>query len=489
MALLPLSRPDLLRTEPFVDGTFHARGRATLRVVDPATDAVVAEVSRSTADDLERALASAHAAFPTLAKKTARARGRVLARLAELFATHREDLARILTAEQGKPLAEARTEVDYAASFYTYYAEQAPRVNGEIIPASREDQRIHVVPVPVGVGGVITPWNFPHAMIARKLAPAFAVGCPVVIKPASQTPLSALALAVLAEEAGFPAGAIHVLPADHEDAGRIGDVLCTDPRVRKLSFTGSTAVGKALLEKCAGTLKHVGLELGGNAPFLVFDDADLDAAVEGLLVAKLRNAGQTCVAANRVLVQSRVHDDFVARLEAKMRALVVGDGTEEGVSIGPLIDARAVEKVQRHVEDARARGARLVMGGSVHPRGARFYTPTLLLDVTPAMTMACEETFGPVAGITRFDDEAEGIALANDTPYGLAAYAYARDLARVHRIVDGLETGMVGVNTGLVSNADAPFGGVKESGLGREGSHHGIEGWIERKYICLGGLG
>ena len=489
MTFPTLDDPSLLRHLPFIDGAFRSTGTARMTVDDPATGKQIAEVVRVTESDIEAAIASAHAAFRPLAKQTARERAKVLAKLAALFVTHREDLARILTAEQGKPLTEARGEIDYAASFYAYYAEEAPRVNGELIPALRTDQRVMVMPVPVGVGAIITPWNFPHAMIARKLAPAYAVGCPVVIKPAGLTPLSALALAVLAQRAGFPKGALHVLTADHEDATRLGDTLCADTRIRKLSFTGSTAVGKMLLAKCAPTLKHVGLELGGNAPFLVFDDADLDAAVDGLMVAKFRNAGQTCVAANSVLVQASVHDAFVERLEARMRTLVVGEGTDVDVTIGPLIDTRAVAKVSEHVGDARTRGARVVLGGDIDPRGERFYAPTLMVGVDASMRMSCEETFGPVAGIVRFETEAEGLALANDTPYGLAAYAYARDLARVHRLIDGLDSGMVGLNTGLVSNADAPFGGVKESGLGREGSHHGVEGWIDRKYVCLGGLG
>lgn len=488
MALLPLYRPSLLRDAPYLDGRFEGAGSDVLTVQDPATGKAVATVKRSTREDVERAVASAHAAFRPLAARTARERGRILRNLADLFQTHKEDLARILTAEQGKPLAEARGEIDYATAFYTFYSEEAPRVGGEIIPPPRADQRILVTTMPVGVVAIITPWNFPHAMIARKVAPAFAVGCPVVIKPAGQTPLSALALAVLAEEAGFPKGTINVLPTSHEDSAYVGDVFCADARIRKLTFTGSTPVGKKLLEKCAPTMKHVSLELGGNAPFLVFDDADLDAAVEGLMIAKFRNAGQTCVAANRVLVQASVHDAFVAKLEAKMRGLVVGDGTRDGVTIGPLIDERAVEKVKKHIEDAERRGAHVVMGGAKDPHGPRFVPPTLLTGVTPAMQMSCEETFGPVAGVVKFGTEEEGLALANDTPFGLAAYAYTQGLARAHRVMDGLVSGMVGLNTGLVSNADAPFGGVKESGMGREGSKHGIEGFIERKYVCLGGL-
>ncbi|HJL49718.1 MAG TPA: NAD-dependent succinate-semialdehyde dehydrogenase, partial [Polyangiaceae bacterium LLY-WYZ-15_(1-7)] len=388
-----------------------------------------------------------------------------------------------------KPLREAKGEMAYARSFLTWFAEEARRVYGETIPAHRKGARLLVLRQPVGVTAAITPWNFPTAMITRKLGPALAVGCTMVIKPAEATPLSALALAALAEEAGVPKGVLHVLTGDREDAPTIGGVLTSDARVRKLSFTGSTAVGKALLEQCAGTVKRVSLELGGNAPFLVFDDADVDAAVEGCMMAKFRNSGQSCVAANRILVQAGVHDAFVEKLAARIDALKTGPGLEDGVDVGPVIDERAVAKLERHVGDAKDKGAVVKLGGGRHALGRSFFEPSLLTGVTPEMVMTREETFGPVAGVVRFETEEEALAIANDAEVGLASYFYARDVGRIWRVSEALESGMVGVNTGLVSTTVAPFGGIKESGLGREGSRHGVDDWTELKYVCVDGLG
>ena len=398
---------------------------------------------------------------------------------------NRDDLAIIMTSEQGKPLAEARGEVDYAASFIEFYAEEAKRVYGEISPSHRADSRILVMKQPIGVIAAITPWNFPAAMITRKVAPALAVGCTAVIKPAPETPLTALALGVLAERAGLPAGVLNIITGD---APAIGKVMCEDPLVRAVGFTGSTEVGKLLMRQAAGTVKKVGLELGGNAPFIVFDDADIDAAVEGAMFSKFRNMGQTCVCSNRIYVQDSVYDAFVEKLAIAVSKLKVGNGLDSGVTQGPLINAEAIDKVENHIADALAKGARLVQGGHRHALGATFFEPTVLADLTAGMRIAREETFGPVAPVFRFSDENEVIALANDSPFGLASYFYARDLGRVFRVAEALEFGMVGVNTGAISTELAPFGGVKESGLGREGSRHGIEEFVEIKYLCLGGL-
>ena len=487
---MKLLEPALLRSQAFVGGRWiDADSGATFRVLDPATGEVLARVPRLGVAETRRAVEAAAAAQSGWRARTARERGQILRRMAELCLENEADLAMLITREEGKPLAEARGEVAYAASFLEWFAEEGRRVYGDTIPAHRPDARLLVVKEPIGVGAAITPWNFPAAMITRKIGPALAAGCAVVVKPAEATPLTALALAELAARAGLPAGVLGVVTGDAEDAPAIGAELCASRDVRCLSFTGSTAVGKLLMAQCAGTLKRVCLELGGNAPFLVFDDADLGAAVEGALLSKYRNSGQTCVCANRILVQDGIHDRFVAALAERVRAMKVGPGVEPGVAIGPLIDEEGFAKVERHVRDATDRGARCLLGGRPHPLGGSFYEPTLLVGVTPEMAMSNEETFGPVAGITRFRDEAEAVHLANDTPFGLAAYLYARDAARLWRVAGALECGMVGINTGLVSAAEAPFGGTKESGLGREGSRYGIEEWTEVKYLCWGGLG
>ncbi|MBX9716788.1 MAG: NAD-dependent succinate-semialdehyde dehydrogenase, partial [Burkholderiaceae bacterium] len=395
-------------------------------------------------------------------------------------------LARIMTAEQGKPLAEAKGEVAYGASFLEWFAEEAKRVYGETVPATDANKRVLVIKQPVGVCAAITPWNFPIAMITRKVAPALAAGCTVVIKPAEQTPLSALAVAELAQRAGMPAGVLNIVTADSEQSIAIGNVLCASDTVRHLSFTGSTEVGRILMKQCAPTVKKLSLELGGNAPFIVFDDADIDSAVEGALISKYRNAGQTCVCANRLYVQDSVYDAFVDKLAAKVRAIQVGNGFDAGVTQGPMIDANAVAKIESHVADALAKGARLLVGG--HKMGGQYYEPTVLADTTADMLCAREETFGPVAPVFRFHAEAEAIALANATEFGLASYFYSRDIGRIFRVGEALEYGMVGVNTGLISTAEVPFGGVKQSGLGREGSHHGIDDYVEIKYLCLGDI-
>jgi succinate-semialdehyde dehydrogenase/glutarate-semialdehyde dehydrogenase len=479
----------LRKTRAYVGGQWiEADSRATVAVRDPATGEEIARVPRLGAAETRRAIDAAQAAQPAWRARTAADRAAVLRRFAALCGEHADDLATLITSEEGKPLAEARGEVAYAASFIDWFAEEARRVYGETIPAHRADARVLVVREPIGVGAAITPWNFPAAMITRKIAPALAVGCAVVVKPAEATPLTALALAELGARAGLPAGVLSVVTGDRSDAAAIGGELTSNEAVRCVSFTGSTAVGKALMAQCATTVKRVCLELGGNAPFLVFDDADLDAAVEGAVLSKFRNAGQTCVCANRILVQDGIHDRFVAALGERVAAMKVGPGTEPGVAIGPLVDEKGFAKVERHVADARKRGAEVRIGGRPHALGRTFYEPTLLTGVTLDMAMANEETFGPVAGILRFRDEAEAIRTANATPFGLAAYFYARDAARIWRVAEGLETGMVGINTGLISTPEVPFGGVKQSGLGREGSHHGIEEWVEIKYLCWGGI-
>ena len=486
---MKLLDPSLLRTQAWVGGAWiDADARATVAVRDPATGAEIARVPRLGVAETRRAIEAARAAQPAWRARTAKERSDVLRRFAALCAENEADLALLVTREEGKPIAESRGEVAYAASFLDWFAEEARRVYGETIPAHRRDARVVVVREPIGVGAAITPWNFPAAMITRKIAPALAVGCSVVVKPAEATPLTALALAELGARAGLPAGVLNVVTGDRADAAAIGGELTSNEAVRCVSFTGSTAVGKGLMEQCARTVKRVCLELGGNAPFVVFDDADLDAAVEGAVLSKFRNAGQTCVCANRILVQDGIHDRFVAALAERVRAMKVGAGTEAGVAIGPLVDEKGFAKVERHVADARARGAQIVVGGRPHALGRTFYEPTLMTGVTLDMAMANEETFGPVAGVTRFRDEAEAIRIANDTPFGLAAYFYARDAARIWRVAEALESGMVGINTGLISTPEVPFGGVKQSGLGREGSHHGLEEWVELKYLCWGGI-
>jgi succinate-semialdehyde dehydrogenase/glutarate-semialdehyde dehydrogenase len=481
-----LKDPSLLRQQAFIDGAWCAADDgATVDIRNPANGSVVGAVPVMRAGETRRAIDAASRAMPEWAKRTAKDRATVLRRFAELMVANADDLAVIMTSEQGKPLAEARGEVTYAASFLEWFAEEGKRVYGEIIPTFRADARLMVLRQPVGVAAAITPWNFPAAMITRKLGPALAAGCTFVCKPAPQTPFSALALAELGARAGLPAGVLNVVTGDAE---AIGGGFTGDPRVRKLSFTGSTAVGKKLLAQCADTVKKVSLELGGNAPFIVFDDADLDAAVQGAMASKYRNTGQTCVCANRLFVQAGVYEEFAARLVKAVAGLRVGDGLAGPTDQGPLIDARALAKVEAHVADAVGQGARIASGGRRHALGGNFYEPTVLLDVTPGMRVAREETFGPVAPLIRFTDEAEAVRMANDTAAGLAAYFYTRDLARSWRVQEALEYGLVGVNTGLISTEVAPFGGVKESGIGREGSRHGIDEYTELKYVCVGGL-
>ncbi len=487
MAAIKLQDPGLFREQCHIDGEWiDAADARTLPVTNPATGALLGHVPNMGAAETRQAIAAASAAFPLWRDKTAKDRCAILRRWYELMMTHQEDLARIMTAEQGKPLAEARGEIAYAASFIEWFAEEGRRVYGDVIPQHQADKRIVVLKEPIGVCVAITPWNFPAAMITRKVGPALAAGCTMVVKPATATPFSALAMAVLAERVGVPKGVLSVLTGS---AAAIGGEMTSNPAVRKLSFTGSTEIGKKLMAQCAATVKKTSMELGGNAPFIVFDDADLDAAVEGAIVSKYRNKGQTCVCANRLLVQNQVYDAFAEKLAARVGTLKVGNGVDEGVLMGPLIDAGAVAKVEEHIADALAKGARVLVGGGRHALGGLFFQPTVLADVTPAMMVAREETFGPVAPLFRFKDEAEAIRMSNDTEFGLAAYFYGRDIGRIWRVAEALEYGIVGINTGLISTAEAPFGGVKESGLGREGSKYGIEDYLEVKYLCLGGIG
>ena len=487
--LATLADPGLLKTDALINGAWTS-GQANhprFTVTDPATGLALAEVANLGAIDAAAAISAAEKAWPAWRAKTAKERGAILMKWFALLHQHADDLARIMTAEQGKPLTEARGEVGYGASFIEWFAEESKRIYGETIPTTDNNKRYLVIKQPIGVCAAITPWNFPIAMITRKVAPALAAGCPVIIKPAEQTPLSALAVAELAQRAGMPAGVLNVLCADSDNSIEIGKVLCSSDVVRHLSFTGSTEVGRILARQCANTIKKVSLELGGNAPFIVFDDADIDSAVEGAMVSKYRNAGQTCVCANRLYVQAGVYDSFVAKLAAKASGIKVGNGFEAGIQQGPLIDDAAIAKVESHVADALAKGARVVVGGQ--KVGERFYTPTVLADATSDMLCAKEETFGPVAPVFRFDTEAEVIALANATEFGLASYFYSRDIGRVFRVGEALEYGMVGVNTGLISTAEVPFGGVKQSGLGREGARQGIDDYVEVKYLCLGDIG
>ncbi len=479
------SSPELLMDKAYIDGQWR-EGARTFAVTNPANGEELARVPDMGAEEAREAVAAAERAFPAWRKKTAKERANLLRRWFEEIMAHQEDLARLMTLEQGKPLAESRGEVAYGASFVEFYAEEAKRVAGETLPGHGVDKRILVFREPIGVVAAITPWNFPLAMITRKCAPALAVGCSVVVKPAEATPLTALALAKLAEDAGLPAGVLNVITASR--GAEVGEVLSTDPRVRKISFTGSTAVGKKLLAQCAGTVKKASMELGGNAPFIVFDDADLDAAVEGALASKYRNSGQTCVCTNRFLVQDGIHDTFLEKLAARVKELKVGSGLEEGVVQGPLINQAAVEKVQTHIDDALEKGGRLVCGGRPHDLGGTFFEPTVIAEVNDTMRVAREETFGPLAPVFRFTTDEEAIALANATEFGLAAYFYARDYRRIWHVSEGLEYGMVAVNEGILSTELAPFGGVKESGLGREGSRHGLEEFTELKYVCIGGL-
>ncbi len=483
--LSTLNDPSLLKTDALIGGEWVA-GPARFDVADPATGLKLADVALLGAAETEAAIAAAARAWPVWRAKTAKERAAVLMKWFALLHQHADDLARIMTAEQGKPLAEARGEVIYGASFIDWFAEEAKRLYGETIPTTDNNKRYLVIKQPIGVCAAITPWNFPIAMITRKVAPALAAGCTVVIKPAEATPLSALAVTELAQRAGMPAGVLNVVTSDAEGSIAVGKVLCASDAVRHLSFTGSTEVGRILAAQCAPTIKKLSLELGGNAPFIVFDDADLDSAVEGAMVSKYRNAGQTCVCANRFYVQSGVYDRFVDKLAAKAQTIKVGNGFEAGISQGPMIDEQAITKVESHVADALAKGAKVVVGGT--REGERFYTPPVLSGVTSDMLCAREETFGPVAPVFRFETEDEVVALANNTEFGLASYFYSRDVGRIFRVGEALEYGMVGINTGLISTAEVPFGGVKQSGLGREGAHQGMDDYVELKYLCLGDI-
>ncbi len=483
---LGLSDPSLFRQQAYVNGEWiDSDSGETIEVNNPATGEILAEVPKLGAIEVRRAIEAAAAAFPDWRDRVAKERAVILRRFYDLMLENQDDLAIILTSEQGKPLAEARGEIGYAASFLEWFGEEAKRVYGDTIPAHQADKRIVVLKQPIGVCAGITPWNFPSGMLTRKAAPALAAGCTFVLKPASQTPLSALALCELAERAGMPPGVLSVVTGN---AREIGGELTSNPTVRKLGFTGSTEIGKLLMAQCAGTVKKVSLELGGNAPFIVFDDADIEAAVEGAIMCKFRNAGQTCVCANRIFVQDAVYDEFTEKLVKATSELVVRPGLEDGSQIGPLIDAAAIEKVEQHVKNAVGNGAELLLGGQPHEFGGTFYQPTVLSDVSTDMDLSCEETFGPVAGLIRFSTEEEGVAMANDTELGLAAYFYATDHGRVWRVSEALEAGIVGVNTGIISTEVAPFGGVKESGIGREGSKYGIDDWVEIKYVCMGGI-
>ena len=484
--MMQLKDPTLLRQQCFVNGQWcDADSGETCAVTNPATGEKIGTVPKMGATETRRAIAAADAAWAAWRTTTGKERSAVLRRWNDLMLANADDLAMIMTVEQGKPLAEAKGEVVYAASFIEWFAEEAKRVNGDTLQSPWADRRIVVIKQPIGVCAAITPWNFPAAMITRKVGPALAAGCPMVLKPALATPYSALALAVLAERAGVPAGVFSVLTGS---SGAIGGEMTSNPTVRKLTFTGSTEVGRVLMQQCAATIKKLSLELGGNAPFIVFDDADLDAAVEGAIVSKYRNAGQTCVCANRLYVQDGVYDAFAKKLVVAVEKLKVGNGVEPGVVPGPLIDGAAVAKVEQHIADALAKGGRLLTGGKRHALGHSFFQPTVIADTTPEMMVAHEETFGPLAPLFRFKTDAEAIALANDTEFGLASYFYSRDIGRIWRVAEGLESGMVGINTGLISNEIAPFGGVKQSGLGREGSKYGMDDYLVIKYLCMGGL-
>ncbi|MEZ5657934.1 MAG: NAD-dependent succinate-semialdehyde dehydrogenase [Burkholderiaceae bacterium] len=486
---LSLTHSPLLRQDGYVGGKWTpAASGKRFAVTNPANGETIAEVADMGAAETRQAIEAARDAMPAWRRKTAKERAVILRRWFDLIIAHGDDLALLMTTEQGKPLAEAKGEVVYGASFVEWFAEEGKRAYGEIIPSFAADRRILVMREPIGVCGAITPWNFPIAMITRKLAPAFAAGCTAVCKPAEATPLSALALAQLAEEAGFPAGVFNIVTGAEDKAPEIGKALCESPIVRKISFTGSTEVGRILLRQSADTVKKLSLELGGNAPFIVFDDADLDAAVEGTMASKYRNAGQTCVCANRIYVQDSVYDEFAEKLAARVAGFKVGAGTEEGVTIGPLIDEAALAKVESHISDATGKGARIVTGGARHERGGLFFQPTILANVTQDMKVAREETFGPVAPLFRFKTEEEAVAMANATEFGLASYFYARDMGRIFRVAEGIESGMVCVNSGILSTEVAPFGGVKQSGLGREGSHLGLDEYLEVKYVCLAGM-
>lgn len=484
--MITLKDPSLLRHQCYINGAWvDAPDGATLAVHNPANGAALGTVPYMGAADTAAAISAASTAWPAWRKKTAKERSALLRKWNDLMLENADDLAMIMTVEQGKPLAEAKGEIGYAASFIEWFAEEAKRVAGETLQSPWPDRRLVVTKEPIGVCAAITPWNFPSAMITRKVGPALAAGCPIVVKPAELTPYSALALAVLAERAGIPAGVFNVITGD---ARAIGGEMTSNPVVRKLSFTGSTAVGRLLMQQCAPTIKKLSLELGGNAPFIVFDDADLDAAVEGAIASKYRNAGQTCVCANRLYVQDGVYDAFAAKLVAAVAKLKVGNGAEAGVTQGPLIEEKAVVKVEQHIADAVAKGGKVLTGGARHALGHGFFQPTIIADVNSDMLVATEETFGPLAPLFRFHKDEEVLAMANNTEFGLAAYFYSRDIGRIWRVAEGLESGMVGVNTGLISNEIAPFGGVKQSGLGREGSSYGMDDYLVIKYICMGGI-
>lgn len=483
---LNLNDPDLLRMQGLIGGVWcDADNGETLEVKNPATGEIVGTTPLMGAAETRRAIEAASAAMPAWAGKTAKERANILRKWHDLMLENVEDLARIMTIEMGKPLAEARGEVAYAASFIEWFAEEGKRIYGDTIPEHQNDKRIVVIKQPIGVTVAITPWNFPVAMITRKAAPALAAGCPMVIKPAELTPYSAFAMAVIAERAGIPAGILGIVTGD---APAIGTEMTSNPIVQKLTFTGSTAVGKLLMEQCAGTVKKTSMELGGNAPFIVFDDANLEEAVEAAIASKYRNSGQTCVCANRMYIQSGIHDAFLEKFSEQVKNLKVGNGLDDGVMQGPLIVEAAVQKVERHIDDAVAKGAEIALGGKRHSLGQTFFEPTILTGVTQDMTVAREETFGPMAAIFKFDDEQEVIAMANDTEFGLAAYLCARDIGRIWRVSEALEYGIVGVNTGIISTEVAPFGGVKQSGIGREGSKYGIDDYLEIKYMCIGGI-
>ena len=484
--MLNLKDPTLLRQQCFIDGAWcDANDASTFTVTNPATGEAIGTAPHMGAEETRRAIDAANAAWPAWRKKTARERALILRKWNDLMLENADDLALLMTAEQGKPLPEAKGEVAYAASFLEWFGEQAKRIEGDTLQSPWADRRTVVTREPIGVCAAITPWNFPAAMITRKVGPALAAGCPIVVKPAELTPFSALAMAVLAERAGVPKGVFSVITGDSK---AIGGEMTSNPIVRKVSFTGSTAVGRLLMAQSAPTIKKLSLELGGNAPFIVFDDADIDAAVEGAIASKYRNAGQTCVCANRLYVQDGVYDAFADKLVAAVNKLKVGNGVEAGVTQGPLIEEKAVLKVEQHIADALSKGAKLAVGGKRHELGHSFFQPTVLTGVTPDMLVATEETFGPLAPLFRFKTEEEVIAMANDTEFGLAAYFYSRDIGRVWRVAEALESGMVGVNTGLISNEIAPFGGVKQSGLGREGSKYGMDDYLVIKYICMGGI-
>jgi succinate-semialdehyde dehydrogenase/glutarate-semialdehyde dehydrogenase len=480
---------ELVLEQGFVGGAWvDADSGETFDVLNPATGETIVRVPRMGAAETRRAIEAAQRALPGWRGLTAKERAAVLRRWADLMLERQDELAALLTTEQGKPLAESRTEIAYGASFLEWFGEEGKRVYGDTIPTYAPDRRIVVTKEPVGVTAGITPWNFPAAMITRKAAPALAAGCTMVMKPAEQTPLSGLAIAKLAEEAGLPAGVLSMVTGDAEDAPAIGREMTSNPLVRKVGFTGSTEVGKLLMRQCADGLKKVSLELGGNAPFIVFDDAELDAAIEGALICKFRNSGQTCISANRILVQEGIYDDFLSAFVERVVRLNVADGFQPDVNVGPLIDGQALDKVERHVADAQEQGAEVLLGASRHELGGLFYQPSVLTGISDTMAMSSEETFGPVAGITRFATEEEAIRKANDTPYGLASYFYSRDIGRIWRVSEALEYGILGINTGFISTEVAPFGGMKESGIGREGSKYGIEEWLEIKYLCLGGI-